>query len=79
MSVPIMADKSIEYHLLLSGFVRLHILHHAAVREIHGQSIMDAPWIPAEHGTVYPIAASDGVAGLSQVERRSSERRRPAA
>ena len=53
-----MADKSFEYHELLSGFVRVHILHHAAEREIYGQWIMDEL---ARHGyrlspgTVYPM------------------------
>jgi PadR family transcriptional regulator, regulatory protein PadR len=53
-----MADKSIEYHDLLSGFVRVHILHHAAEREIYGQWVMDEL---ARHGyrlspgTVYPM------------------------
>ena len=53
-----MADKSIEYHDLLSGFVRVHILHHAAEREIYGQWIIDEL---ARHGyrlspgTVYPM------------------------
>ena len=53
-----MADKSIEYHDLLSGFVRVHILHHAAEGEIYGQWIIDEL---ARHGyrlspgTVYPM------------------------
>ena len=47
-----------EYHDLLSGFVRLHILHHAAEQEIYGQWIMEEL---ARHGyrlspgTLYPM------------------------
>ncbi len=53
-----MADKTVKYHDLLSGFVRVHILHHAAEREIYGQWIIDEL---ARHGyrlspgTVYPM------------------------
>ena len=52
-----MANK-IEYHDLLSGFVRVHVLHHAVERGIYGQWIMDEL---ARHGyrlspgTVYPM------------------------
>jgi PadR family transcriptional regulator PadR len=47
-----------EYHDLLSGFVRLHILHHAAEGEIYGQWIIEEL---ARHGyrlspgTLYPM------------------------
>lgn len=43
---------------LLTGFIRLHILHHAAEQEIYGQWIMDEL---ARHGyrlspgTLYPL------------------------
>ena len=53
-----MVDKPIEYHDLLSGFVRVHILHHATEGEIYGQWIIDEL---ARHGyrlspgTVYPM------------------------
>lgn len=47
-----------EHHDLLAGFVRLHILHHAAAHEIYGQWIIDEL---ARHGyrlspgTLYPM------------------------
>lgn len=47
-----------EHHDLLAGFVRLHILHHAAEHEIYGQWIIDEL---ARHGyrlsagTLYPM------------------------
>lgn len=47
-----------EHRELLAGFVRLHILHHAAERPIYGQWIMDEL---ARHGyklspgTLYPM------------------------
>ena len=47
-----------EYHDLLAGFVRLHILHHAAEGEIYGQWIIEEL---ARHGyrlspgTLYPM------------------------
>ena len=47
-----------EYHDLLSGFVRLHILHHAAEQEIYGQWIMEELARHGYHlspGTLYPM------------------------
>jgi PadR family transcriptional regulator PadR len=50
--------KAMEYHDLLSGLVRLHILHHASEQEIYGQWMIDEL---ASHdyrlspGTVYPM------------------------
>jgi PadR family transcriptional regulator PadR len=47
-----------EYHDLLAGFVRIHILHHAAEGEIYGQGIIEEL---ARHGyrispgTLYPM------------------------
>jgi PadR family transcriptional regulator, regulatory protein PadR len=47
-----------EHHDLLSGLVRLHILHHAAEHEIYGQWMIDEL---ARHGyrlspgTLYPM------------------------
>ncbi|HWG06276.1 MAG TPA: PadR family transcriptional regulator [Beijerinckiaceae bacterium] len=47
-----------EHHDLLAGFVRVHILHHAAAHEIYGQWIIDEL---ARHGyrlspgTLYPM------------------------
>lgn len=47
-----------EHHELLSGLIRLHILHHAAEHEIYGQWMIDEL---AEHGyrlspgTLYPM------------------------
>lgn len=49
---------TIEHHDLLAGLVRLHILHHAAKREIYGQWMIDEL---ARHGytlspgTLYPM------------------------
>jgi DNA-binding PadR family transcriptional regulator len=46
------------YHDLLSGFVRLHILHHAAEQEIYGQWIMEELARHGYHlspGTLYPM------------------------
>lgn len=53
-----MATRTMEYHDLLAGFVRLHILHHAAEGEVCGQWIMEEL---ARHGyrlspgTLYPM------------------------
>lgn len=47
-----------EHHELLSGLIRLHILHHAAEHDIYGQWMIDEL---AEHGyrlspgTLYPM------------------------
>ncbi|WP_328275052.1 PadR family transcriptional regulator [Sphingobium sp.] len=47
-----------EHHEILSGFIRLHILHHAAEEEIYGQWMMEEL---AHHGyrmspgTLYPM------------------------
>lgn len=48
----------LEHHDLLSGLVRLHVLHHAAEHEIYGQWMIDEL---ASHGyrlsagTLYPL------------------------
>lgn len=48
----------LEHHDLLSGFIRLHVLHHAAEQEIYGQWMIDEL---AHHGyrlspgTLYPM------------------------
>ncbi len=47
-----------EHHDLLAGFVRLHVLHHAAEHEVYGQWMIDEL---ATHGyrlspgTLYPM------------------------
>ena len=47
-----------EHHDLLSGLIRLHVLHHAAEQEIYGQWMIDEL---AHHGyrlspgTLYPM------------------------
>src|SRR3954451_1703684 len=47
-----------EHHDLLAGFIRLHVLHHAAEMEIYGQWMIDEL---ARHGyrlspgTLYPM------------------------
>jgi PadR family transcriptional regulator PadR len=51
-------DRKLEHHDLLSGLVRLHVLHHAAEHEIYGQWMIDEL---ASHGyrlspgTLYPM------------------------
>jgi DNA-binding PadR family transcriptional regulator len=51
-------DSRLEHHDLLSGLVRLHVLHHAAEHEIYGQWMIDEL---ARHGyrlspgTLYPM------------------------
>ena len=53
-----MATKALDYHDLLGGFVRLHILHHASEGEVYGQWIIEEL---ARHGyrlspgTLYPM------------------------
>ncbi len=50
-----------DYHDLLSGFVRVHVLHHAAEREVYGQWMIEEL---AHHGyklspgTLYPMLHS---------------------
>jgi DNA-binding PadR family transcriptional regulator len=47
-----------EYHDLLAGFVRLHILHHAAEGAIYGQWIIEELARHGYHlspGTLYPM------------------------
>jgi PadR family transcriptional regulator, regulatory protein PadR len=49
---------NIEFHDLLSGFVRIHILHHAAEGDVYGQWLIEEL---ARHGyrispgTLYPM------------------------
>ncbi len=51
-------SDSFQHRDLLSGFVRLHVLHHAAEQEIYGQWMIDEL---ASHGyrlsagTLYPM------------------------
>ncbi|PTQ66256.1 PadR family transcriptional regulator [Celeribacter persicus] len=60
----ILLPQRIEHHDLLSGLVRLHILHHAAQHPVYGQWMIDEL---ARHGyrlspgTLYPM--------LSKMER----------
>lgn len=47
-----------EYHDLLSGLVRLHVLHHAAEHEIYGQWMIDelaGHGYSLSPGTLYPM------------------------
>lgn len=52
--------ERMEHHDLLSGLVRLHILHHAAQHPVYGQWMIDEL---ARHGyrlspgTIYPMLA----------------------
>lgn len=51
-------SRTVEHHDLLSGLVRLHVLHHAGEHEIYGQWMIDEL---ASHGyrlspgTLYPM------------------------
>lgn len=50
--------STLEHHDLLSGFVRLHILHHAAEHEIYGQWIIEelaSHGYKLSPGTLYPM------------------------
>lgn len=55
------ARPSMEHHEILSGFIRLHILHHAAQEDIYGQWMIEEL---AHHGyrmspgTLYPMLHS---------------------
>lgn len=72
-----------EYHDLLAGFVRLHILHHAAEGEIYGQWIIEEL---ARHGyrlspgTLYPMLQAMEARGYltsrEDAERRAGRPRR---
>ena len=63
-----------EHHDLLAGFIRLHVLHHAAQHEIYGQWMIDEL---ARHGyrlspgTLYPMLHTMEQRGylVSRVER----------
>ncbi len=47
-----------EYHDLLAGFVRLHVLHHAAEGEVYGQWIigeLSRHGYTISPGTLYPM------------------------
>ena len=47
-----------EYHDLLAGFVRLHVLHHAAEGEVYGQWIIEElsrHGYTISPGTLYPM------------------------
>lgn len=70
-----------KHHDLLSGLVRLHVLHHAAEHEIYGQWMIDEL---AEHGyrlspgTLYPMLHGMERQGYltSREERRGKSKRR---
>jgi PadR family transcriptional regulator, regulatory protein PadR len=69
-----------EHHDLLAGFIRLHVLHHAAQHEIYGQWMIDEL---ARHGyrlspgTLYPMLHAMEQRGylVSRVERSGRSRR----
>lgn len=51
----------IKFKDLLSGFIRLHILHHAAEHEIYGQWIIDElarNGYKLSPGTLYPLLSA---------------------
>lgn len=66
--------RTMEHHDLLSGLIRLHVLHHAAQEEIDGQRMIDGL---AHHGyrlspgTLYPMLHTMERAGylISRQER----------
>ncbi|MDV6012507.1 PadR family transcriptional regulator [Haloechinothrix sp. LS1_15] len=66
-----------EYQDLLSGFVRLHVLHHAVKGEIYGQWMIDEL---ARHGyqlspgTLYPMLRSMEARGYLVAEGRAAGR-----
>ena len=66
-----------EFHDLISGFIRIHILHHAAEGEIYGLWIMEEL---ARHGyrispgTLYPMLQAMEVRGYL-VSREDSDGR----
>ena len=52
------STKALEHHDLLSGLVRLHVLHHAAEGEIYGQWMIDelaGHGYRLSPGTLYPM------------------------
>ena len=69
-----------EHHDLLAGFIRLHLLHHAAEHEIYGQWMIDEL---ARHGyrlspgTLYPMLHAMEQRGylVSRVERSGRSNR----
>jgi PadR family transcriptional regulator, regulatory protein PadR len=70
-----------EHHDLLAGFIRLHVLHHAAEHEIYGQWMIDEL---ARHGyrlspgTLYPMLHAMEQRGYltSRVERAGRSTRK---
>ena len=70
-----------EHHDLLAGFIRLHVLHHAAEHEIYGQWMIDEL---ASHGyrlspgTLYPMLHAMEQRGYltSRVERAGRSTRK---
>lgn len=51
-------SPKMEHHDLLSGLVRLHVLHHAAEHEIYGQWMIDELALHGYRlsaGTLYPL------------------------
>lgn len=73
--------QAMEYQDLLSGFVRLHVLHHAAEGDLHGLWMIEEL---ARHGykisagTLYPMLHSLEKKGYlaSRIERLGRTRRR---
>lgn len=66
-----------EFHDLLGGFIRLHILHHAAEGEIYGQWMIDEL---AQHGyrlspgTLYPMLRGMEARGYLTSRREEQDR-----
>ena len=65
----------------LAGFVRLHILHHAAEGQIYGTWIIEvgATRLLAQSGYALPDAAHDGEEGLSAIAAKEIGSSDPAA
>ena len=66
-----------EYHELLAGFVRLHVLHHAAEGEVYGQWIigeLSRHGYTISPGTLYPMLQAMEARGTSRRARTRRER-----
>lgn len=70
-----------EHHDLLAGFIRLHVLHHAAEHEIYGQWMIDelaGHGYRLSPGTLYPMLHAMEQRGYltSRVERAGRSTRK---
>jgi PadR family transcriptional regulator PadR len=70
-----------KFHDLLSGFIRLHVLHHAVEQEIYGQWMIDElgrHGYRLSPGTIYPMLNAMERKGylVSRVQRDGSTARK---